>query len=145
MEKLPLSCAVIWFTQSAVSATWGSLRFNRKIERFGSQLIRKVNIFPSPLESAKMISRALPSPGLQLALPGCGSAAGRKGCSSQGTGIKAGNARYNCISVLVAAIVAAAGKVATEHLIAVAGSTRGSMFSCNIKPLLGYLRTLLQD
>lgn len=45
---------------------------------------------------------------------------------------EAGNASSNCISVLVAAIVATAGKVATEHLIAIAGSTRGSMFSCRV-------------
>ncbi|XP_037983203.1 GTP-binding protein Rheb isoform X2 [Motacilla alba alba] len=44
MEKLPLSCAVIWFTQSAASATRESLRFTRKTERFGSQLIRKSSL-----------------------------------------------------------------------------------------------------
>lgn len=80
-----------------------------------------------------MTATALPSPGPQLALPGCGSAGGGKVAAPRGRA-EAGNASFNCISVLVPAIVAAAGKVATEHLIAVAGSTRGSVFSCNIKP-----------
>jgi len=48
MEKLLLSCAVIWLTELVVSVTLEILRFNRKIEQFRIQPILKVKILPRP-------------------------------------------------------------------------------------------------
>lgn len=85
MEKLLLSCAVIWFTELVVSATLEILRFNRKIEWFRIQLIYlrlKFCRVPSKCQgyfhSTFLVETA-------FALLGCSNAAKRKGCSYQGT------------------------------------------------------------
>lgn len=48
MEKLLLSCAVIWFTEWIVSATLENLRSYRKMEWFRIQPIPKVKILICP-------------------------------------------------------------------------------------------------